>query len=257
MLVVEPVLEPGEHRLEAVRLVRRRRQRDELALTAVALRCDDHAARDGGGGGRAEFAADDVQARVDARSGARARDDVAVVHEQDVRVDLGVGEAFGELGDVAPVGGAAAVVEQTGRPEDEGAAAHGEQRAAASAGFAERFDDGGWVVGADRGGGDGDQVGLVEGLEAVVRGEGGADAGGDGFAGVFAADAEVEGRDAFVGAVDAEDFADHAELERREPVDDHGGNGAEHAFTVLGRILMHNGTTANCGSILCTAELVP
>ena len=43
------------------------------------------------------------------------------------------------------------------------------------------------------------------------------------------ADAEVEERDPVVGAVEAEDLAQHAELEDRELVEDEDGDAAQHA----------------------------
>ena len=48
-----------------------------------------------------------------------------------------------------------------------------------------------------------------------------------------AADAEVEERDSVVRAVEAEDLAQHTELEDGELVEDEDGDAAQHARSVL------------------------
>ena len=69
------------------------------------------------------------------------------------------------------------------------------------------------VLAADRR--DRDEVGADEVVEAVVRGDGGADRRPQRLARLGSADLEIEVGHTVRGAVDAEDLADHAELENR------------------------------------------
>src|SRR5579862_128182 len=155
---------------------------DVLGLAAVAVRRDDHAPGDAVGDPRALLLPDQVQAGVDAGGGARAADHRVVVHVQDVRVDLGLGVAAGQFVRVPPVRGAAPAVEQAGLPQDEGSAADAQHPRAAGDRATERVEQvrrellrhaGGPAGGVPQAligdGGQGDQVCLLEPLEAVRR----------------------------------------------------------------------------------------
>src|SRR5580692_12082561 len=152
-----------------------------LGLAAVAVRRDDHAAGDAVGDPGTLFLPDQVEAGVDAGRGTGAGDHRVVVDVQDVGIDLGVRVAAGQLGRVPPVRGAAAVIEQAGVTQDEGAAADAQHARAAVNSPAQRLEQ---VLGeaagrgastrigvqaqahvADRG--QGDQVGLLQPLQAV------------------------------------------------------------------------------------------
>ena len=86
--LVEVGQDPIQLRRKAFRTPHRDGLIDVLALATVALRRHDHPAGDDVGDLAAQFASHQVQAGVDARGGARAGDQVAVVDEQDVAVDL-------------------------------------------------------------------------------------------------------------------------------------------------------------------------
>jgi hypothetical protein len=81
-----------------------------------------------------------VQAQVDARTGSGAGRHVAVVHVQHIRVHQHLGEGGGELGGVAPVGGGATAIEQSGLSEDERPRADGGDSRAALVGGPQRVD---------------------------------------------------------------------------------------------------------------------
>ena len=171
-----------------------------------------------------------------------AGDHRIVVDVQDVGIDLGARVAAGQFGGVPPVRGAAAVIEQAGVAQDEGAAADAQHARAAVDRPAQRLDQvfgeaagrarrAGTRIGVqaqalvtDRG--QGDQVGLFQALQAVGGLQGEVEraqrrrlAGHHG---------EVVARQPVVGAVDPEHFADGAELERQEAVHDHDGDVPEH-----------------------------
>ena len=88
---VEVLDEPVEHLGESRGTAHRDRRLDELALTAVAMRRNHHASRDQIGCLVPDFFADEMQRGVDARRGAGAGGDRAVVDEQYVGVDAGPG----------------------------------------------------------------------------------------------------------------------------------------------------------------------
>jgi len=198
-----------------------------------------------------------VQAGVDAGGGPGAGDDVALVDEEHVRVEGGGGEALGELVDMSPVRGAAAAVQQSGRAEHEGAAAHGQQRRAPGVRGPDGVEHRGRVLPADQRGRDGDQVDVVQGVQP----EGGHDLGGDAhlqrFPRALAADPELDRRDAVIGAVDPEDLAQDAEFERRCALDQHGRDCLQHGLSVAGRILQDKGRSATVGGNWCSKELLP
>lgn len=75
-----------------------------------------------------------VQAQVDACAGSGAGGHVAVVHEEHVLVDADLGEGGSESGGLAPVGGGAAAVEQSGLGEGERSRADGDDPCPASVG---------------------------------------------------------------------------------------------------------------------------
>ena len=114
-----------------------------------------------------ELAADQVEARVDSRGGSGARDDAAVIDEEDVRVDPGLGEAALQLRRVPPVRGAVAAVEQAGGAERERTGADAEQDGAPVVGAAQRIQKLFRVLVADRRRRDGDEVGVLHRLEPV------------------------------------------------------------------------------------------
>ena len=85
------------------------------------------------------------------------------------------------------------------------------------------------VIGAvDGATGDGDEVDAPGGLERKRRDDAHAARGAQHLAGTGRADPEVKGRDAVVGAVDAEDLTQDADLERRDGLLGDDGDGAQH-----------------------------
>ncbi len=230
--LVEVLVHPGEHVADALLLALRYGAVDVLALAAVALGRDDHAARDRVGRRAAELLAHDVQARVDPRGRARARDDVAVVDEQDVRVHLDLRVAGRELVGVAPVRRDAAPVDEPRLGEQERARADAQQDGAARVCCAQGVDDLLRVLVADGHRGDRDQVRVLERVETVVGDQRGAHARADRDSRDRAADAEVDQGHAVVRAVEAEDLAHDAELERGQSVGHDGRHGAQHPSTL-------------------------
>ena len=110
-----------------------------------------------------------MQAGVDARRGARAGDQVAVVDEQHVAVDPGGREAAGQLVGVHPVRRAGSPVEQPRLARDEGTRADGEDDRAGVGGGPHRLQRLGQVVGsADRR--NRHEVRADEVVEPVIRG---------------------------------------------------------------------------------------
>jgi len=183
-----------------------------------------------------------VQRGVDARGRARAGDDVAVVDEEDVRVEQRLREPFGQLVGVAPVGRAAAAVEQAGGAEDEGTAADRQDDGAALVGLAQRLEHGRRVVVADGGGRHDHQIGPRGRVQPVFGDQLPTDVETQRLARLLATDEEVEDRDSVVPPVEPEHLADHSELERSGPVDEDHGDALEH-----GRILPHIVRSATFG----------
>ncbi len=224
---------------------------DVLTLTAVALRRDHHPAGDHVGDRAAQLAAHQVQARVDAGGGARAGDQVAVVDEEDVAVHLGRRIAPRQLVGVHPVRGAGPAVEQSGRARDERPRTHGQDDGPGIRGGTQRGQRLRRIVLVDDRG-HGHQVGTDELAEVVVGGQRGAHRGAQGPAGLRAAHLEVEVGHAVVAAVDAEDLADHPELEDRQAVEDQRGHSADH-----GSILAEIDTPATVGWISTDEYFLP
>ena len=112
------------------------------------------------------------------------------------------------------MGRALAPVEQARGRELEGAGAHREHAAAAGRGLAQDVEDLGVEGAVDRTAGDGDEVGVAGRLERERRDDPHAARRAQHLAGTGRADPEVERRHAVVGAVDAEDLAQDAELEQ-------------------------------------------
>jgi hypothetical protein len=200
------------------------RMQDELRLTAVALRRDDHAPRDRVRHLGAEFLTQQVLAGIEPRGGAGARDDATVLHVQHVGVDVDRRVHRGHRVGVHPVGRRLAPVEHAGRGEDERPAADAQQPRAPGGGVADDAEHAG--IGAPppfaRCRRDHDEVGLVGERQVVVDVEGEAELGLH-HTGFGRDDAEVEVRDAVIGAVEPEGLAGDTELEGGEPVlDDHG-----------------------------------
>lgn len=80
------------------------------------------------------------------------------------------------------------------------------------------------------GGGHGDDVGPARGVVAVVSDDREAESRLDGHARLPRAHPEVDGRHPVVGAIDAEDLTEHAELERSGPLrQEHGDRAQGHA----------------------------
>lgn len=99
-----------------------------LRLPTVAVRGDDHAPGDAGGGLRAVVGAHQVQAQVDASGQAGTGGHGPVVDPQHVGVHLDVGVPVGELGGVGPVGG------EVAGPVDHRSLGHGGARPGWSSG---------------------------------------------------------------------------------------------------------------------------
>lgn len=158
---------------------RRDRARDELGLTAVAVRGHHrpagHRRRDLG----AQIAAHDVQAQVQPRGHAGAGQHGALVDVEHVGVDRDAGELGREAGGVVPVGRRAAAVEQAGVGEGEGAGADRHHARAAGGGPAQGVQDRGGRRDGRRPAvaGDDDRVGVLQRLEPVGGSERDPDAG--------------------------------------------------------------------------------
>ena len=225
-VLLEVLHHPGEQRLEALGGDRGDRLLDELPLTAVALRGNDHAPGDPGRDVGAELAADQVQAGVDARRGASAGEDGAVLDEEDGRVDGGCGIALGEFGRVVPVAGRRPAVEQARLGEDEAARTRGQDRGAGGVGLANglkhRLGEG---LGLGRG--DGDNIGAAQPVEAEGDGEAHPVVHGEGLTRSLGAHPELERRHPVGGPVDAENLREDAEFERERAFGEQHGNGAQ------------------------------
>ncbi len=206
-----------------------------LGLAAVAVRRDDHPAGDPVGHPAALLLAHQVQARVDARRGARTGDHRVLVDVQHLGVDDRRRMLPREIRGVPPVRGAPPPVQQPGRPEHERAVADAEHPGPALHGGAQRADQrrrelAGRVrlelVVAD--GRHGHQVGLLQPVQAVGGGHG--EARRRDQRGRFPRHhGEVVGGQPVVGPVHAEHFAEHAQLERGEAVQDDHGHVLQHA----------------------------
>jgi hypothetical protein len=96
---------------------------DVLRLPALAMWWNHHAARNVAGGFSTEVAAQQVQAAVDGRGRAGGRENLAVVHVQDVTIQAHAREATSEIVAPVPMGRRTTLVEQSGRGDDEGAEA--------------------------------------------------------------------------------------------------------------------------------------
>jgi hypothetical protein len=140
------------------------------------------------------------------------------------RMGVGVGEAGG----VPPVGGAAAAVQQTGRAEDEGAAADGEHPGAALGGRAQGVDQRRRVLVPDGGRRGDHQVGLGEPLDAVRDVDAEARVGAQ-RARPVGGDREVVHREALLAPVQAEHLAGHAQFEGMDLFQHHGHDVLQHA----------------------------
>ena len=145
-------------------------RRDELRLAAVALRRHDHAPGDRVRHLGAELLPQQVQARIEARGRAGARDDAPVLHVQHVGVDVDRGVHRGHRVGVHPVRRRAAAVENAGCREHERAAADAQQPCTARGGVADdiehpRVDARPLLARRRR---DHDEVGLVGEREVVV-----------------------------------------------------------------------------------------
>ena len=86
-IALHVLIDPGHERRQRFAIARRRRVNDELRLTALALESDHRHARRVGRDGGPEVAADQVQTQVDPCRGARRREQIPLVDEEDVRVD--------------------------------------------------------------------------------------------------------------------------------------------------------------------------
>ncbi len=217
---------------------------DVLALTPVALGRDHHPACDLVGDLAAQFATDEMQAGVDARRGARAGDQVAVVDEQHVAVDPGGREPASQLVGVHPVRRAGSPVQQPRLARHERARADGEDDRAGVGGGPNRLQRLGQVVGAaDRR--DRDEVCSDQVVEPVIRGERRADRRPQRLAGLWPADLEIEVGHTVGGAIDSEDLADHAELENGQAVQ----HQRRYLLNCHGSILSHGVASATVGGI--------
>ena len=134
--LVQPLERPGAGRGQRSARVVGQRLLDVLRLSALAVGRDDDPARDRGGQRGAVVAAQDVQAEIEARGDARARQDLALVDVEHAGLDAHGAVAGGEVGRVAPVGGRAAAVEDAGGGEREGAGADRDHARAALVGRA-------------------------------------------------------------------------------------------------------------------------
>ena len=239
---------PVQDRLQALARRLRHRHLDVLTLAAVALRRNDHPTGDPGRDRAAELAADQVQAGVDAGRRTGAGDDVAVVDEQDVRVELGARVPLAEELGVPPVGRALAPLEQPGRAEHERARADGQQDRAAFVRPAERVEDALVVLVPPGRRRQRDQVGVLQLLQPVRRDHGRMAAGAQRLTRPGRADLEVEGRYAVVGPVDPEHLRQHAELEQGDVLHQDDSDLLQHV-SQYGRNLWVTVNSANCGWI--------
>jgi len=206
---------PVQHRGERVRRALGHRLVDELPLPALALRRDDHPPRDAVDHGAAQLAPDQVQAGVDPGGGAGAGDEVAVVDVEDVRVDLDLRVAGAQLVDAVPVRGDLPAVQDPGLGQHEHPRAHAEHHRPVRLRVPQGLEG---LLGelAHPGGGDGDEVGAAQAVEPVPRDDVDTAGRADRPAGLRSAHPEVEHGQPVVGAVQAEDLAQHPELEDRE-----------------------------------------
>ena len=214
VLLVEVGQHPIQLRSKTFRVANRDRLVDVLALPAVALRGDDHPAGDLVGHLRTQLPAHQMQAGVDTCGGARAGDQVAVVDEQHVSVHPSGGVGGGQVVGMHPVRGTRPAVEQARGTGQERARTHRQDGRAGFDGPSHRSQRLGQVV-RSRDCRDRDQIGTDQFIEPVIGSQGGAHRGANRFAGTGTAHLEVEVRDAVGRAVDAEDLADHTELENR------------------------------------------
>jgi hypothetical protein len=106
------------------------------------VRGGDQAAGDPVGHHRAQVAADDVEAQVDAAAHPGGGQDVALVDVEDVALHRHGGELAREGVDVLPVGGGVQPVEHAGRGQREGPGADGHDPPALPVGLGERLEDG-------------------------------------------------------------------------------------------------------------------
>src|SRR6056297_1629289 len=92
----------------------------KLALPAVTVWRNDHAACNGIGDPRPEITPHKMKTGVDPRRTARRCDDVALVDIKDIVFSADIWELRFQIGEVGPVGGGASSIKQTRMGEDEG-----------------------------------------------------------------------------------------------------------------------------------------
>ncbi len=184
----------------------------------------DHATRDPVRHLGAELLAQQVQARVEARGGAGARDDAAVLHVEHVGIDVDLRVHLRHRVGVHPVRRRLATVEHARRREDERPAADAQHPRVAGDGVADDVEHAlvgvrPVLAGRRR---DDHEIGLVGERQIVLDVDREAELGLH-DAGSRSDDAEVEIRDAVIRPVESEGLARDAELEGCEAVlDDHG-----------------------------------
>ncbi len=158
-----------------------------------------------------------------------------------------LGEPVRELPRLTPVRGAAAVVQQARRAEDERPVAHAEQRRLGLLDGLEQLLRVGLPDPRRR---EGDQIGFQQRVEPVLRRDADApNARRHRLVGELATHAEVDQGYALLGPVDAEHLAEQAELERRDAVDERNRHRSQH-----GRILSRSVRSATVGGILLAAN---
>ncbi len=233
-LLVEMVLHPGNDRRDRVGGRGRQRPVNVLGLPAVAVWRHHHPPRDGVGHPAPVLLADQVQAGIDAGSGAGAGDDRIGVHVEHGSIDVRGRVLERQLGRAAPVGRAPPPVQQPGRPEHERAGPDAEHppaaRDRAPQCLKQRL---GVAVPAQPGMGLGDgrhrhQVSLVQVVHAE-RGIEGEPHRGTQRPRLPRDHREVVAGQAIASPVGPEDLAHHTQLERLEPVEHHHRDVTEHA----------------------------
>ncbi len=232
-LLVEVALHPRQHVADRVALGVRQRALDVLGLAAVTVRRHHHPPGDLVGDLGALLLAHQVKAGVDPRGRAGGGDHRVLVDVEHVRLHDRPGVLPGEVPRVLPVHGAAAVVQQPGSGQHEGAGADAEHPGAAGDPAPQgvqqlRRELTGRVAvpGRHR-----DQIGRLQPLQAVLdlyrdaRVHAQRRALGRG-------DREIVDRQAVVTAVGAEDLAHHTEFERVHAVEQNDGHVLEHVSSV-------------------------
>ncbi len=232
--LAEVALHPADDLAQRVAGGHRDRPVHVLGLAALAVGRDDHPPGDAVGHPGPLLFAHQVQARVDARRGARAGDHRVLIDVEHLGVDHGRGIQPGQVRGVPPVRGAPPPVQQPGRPEHERAVADAEHPGPAVHGGAQRVDQrrrelagrvGLELAVADRR--HRHQVRLRQPVQAIGRGHG--EARRRGQRGRFARHhGEVVGGQPVVGPVDAEHLAQHAQLEGSKAVQDDHGHVVQH-----------------------------